>query len=167
MPSNEREKSKQKASRALGDAIARISAVAPSTPFDALLAAYREIESKHLVDVAGDEESERETRRRIAEAILYSATSKRIAAEEARTYFDHLENLGYTTLEQKSNAYLIYARYCVAVGHHDEASHLLQQLRRDLKAELARKDNALYRDVLTTTEKLLRDTSGRSGDERS
>jgi hypothetical protein len=146
----------QELSQALGRALEKIYVQTPKMGFDALIEAYKEVESSFLPKVAGNDFLTLETKRRVAELALYSALEKKCSFELCQSLFVNLSRLGFTNLEKKSNVYLIYSRYCLRVSRNQEGIRLLEQLKVELEHELRRADMLVYRELLKTVRDVLR-----------
>jgi hypothetical protein len=97
-----------------------------------------------------------ETKRRTAEWILYSATSKKMPCNLCRQLFDELKNLGYTNLEKKSNIIINYSKYCIEEGNQGEALKLLKELEDDLIQENKKTNSPVYRSLSKTVKDFIR-----------
>lgn len=128
--------------------------------FEDLARAYRSAEASFLPKVAGDRFLTLEVKRRVSELMLYSATEKLCAFELCQSLFEGVSQLGLSNLEKKSSVYLIYARYCLQIGHPKEGKQLLERLEAELKHELQRSDALVYRQLLQMTLDVLQQLKG-------
>jgi hypothetical protein len=147
--------SEEELSRELGQALERIYANTPDMEFDDLVKAYRKVQDYFLPQVGGNEFFTLETKRRVAELMLYSALEKQSPFELCRKLFDELSQLGFTNLERKSTVYLIYSRYCLQAGREDEGINLLELLEVELKENLHQAELPIYLKLLQTTLEVL------------
>src|SRR4030095_9786229 len=106
--------------------------------FDAVVHALKSLEDAHLANVAGNHFLALETKRRVAELLMDSATSRLCPLETVRALLDDLFRLGFTDLERKGTMCLIFSRYCQDIGRSQEAIELLGPLKIELEEELAR-----------------------------
>lgn len=128
--------------------------------FSDLVSALRSVENSYLNRLSGDQFLSLETRRRVAELILYSATEKGIPFEECQQAFYDLRLLGFTNLEQKGTVLRIYSKYCLKMGLNNDGIALLTALESELETELSRKDlrppvRRFYSSELESTRALL------------
>jgi hypothetical protein len=126
------------ASRRLARALESIVVSQRDLDFDEICRRYRAAEVTGLSDDGDDADLALETRRRVAERILYAALDKDLPAQRCRDFLSALEALGYTDFQLQSTVYIIYARYCLRVGEHAEGVRLLEALRPGIEAELSR-----------------------------
>jgi len=124
--------------------------------FHDLVSALRSVENTYLDRLSGNQLLSLETRRRVAELILYSATDKGVPFEMCQRAFDDLSLLGYSDLETKSTVSIIYSKYCLEVGRCQRAIELLEPLEVELQAELRRRRIKLYRHLLKRTQDVLK-----------
>jgi hypothetical protein len=148
--------SEEQLSRALGRALENIYVNTPNMEFDDLAKSYKEVEEAFLPKIAGNEFLALETKRRVAELMLYSAVEKQLPFELCQELFNNLAQLGFTNLEKKSSVYLIYSRYCLHFKHKNEGTRFLEQLKVELNDELRRTDMLVYRQLLQTAHDVLR-----------
>jgi hypothetical protein len=145
----------KKLSRALAEALADIYARTRGMSFDDLLKSYRAVKKSFLPKVAENEFLTLETKRRVAERVLYSAMAKQCSLEVCRKFFNDLSRLGFTNLEQKSNVYLAYARHSAKAGHKRRGIRLLKQLETELENELRQHNLLIYRRLIGTVKDAL------------
>lgn len=141
--------------RALGQELQRIFAQKSEMDFDDVVNAFKAVESSYVANFGGNEFLTLETRRRVAELILYSATAKRITCEECERLFDDLSRLGFRDLERKSTVSIIYSRYCFQTGRNEQGISLLEPLEVELDDEFRHTGIELYRNLLKTTQDVL------------
>lgn len=142
-------------SRALARALDQVSAKSLSAGFEEMAAAYREVESAFLPQVAGDDRLVLETKRRVAELILYEALSKEMPPEVCRESLRQVEHLGFADLERKATVYLIYARDCLKRGRKREGATLLEPVERELTEAVQQLDTPVYRHLQDLVDEVL------------
>ena len=155
MTEESEEPSVKELSRDFGRALEEIYLRTPDTSFDELSKSYKNVEATFLSKVAGNQFLTLETKRRVAELILYSAIDKQVSFELSESLFGELSRLGFTNLEKKSSVYLIYSRYCLELGRINEGLRLLEELKVELENELRLGEAPVYRELLDTTLEVL------------
>jgi hypothetical protein len=99
---------------------------------------YKRIEDRFLPLAAGDEVLALETRRRVAEGVLSSATRDPQAHALCQRLFENLVDLGFTNLERKGTFYLIYSKHCMESGQIEEGTRLMEELEAELSRLLSK-----------------------------
>lgn len=143
-------------SRALARALDQVSAKSLSSTFEEMVAAYQEVERAFLPQVADDERLVLETKRRVAELILYAALEKEASPGVCKESLQEVERLGFNDLERKATIYLIYARDCLKRGREREGAALLAPVRQELVEAVRQLDTPVYRHLLDLVDQVLR-----------
>jgi hypothetical protein len=133
-------KSEKKLMDSLGQELQSVFGEKSERSFHDLVSALRSIENSYLNRLRGNQFLSLETRRRVAELILYSATEKGVPFEKCQQAFDDLRLLGFTSLEAKGIVLRIYSKYCSKIGRKNEGIALLAALEAELETEFNRKD---------------------------
>ena len=142
-------------SREFSRALEKVYVTTPDVDFDDLAQSYRNVEDSFLRRVAGNEFLTLETKRRVAELMLYSAIDKQCSFELCESLYGKLSRLGFTNLEKKSNVQLIYSRYCLQLGRNDDGILLLEPLEVELEEKRQQSDAPVYRQLLHTVRDVL------------
>jgi hypothetical protein len=133
--------------------------------FEDIVKSFETIERTHLAQASDNEFLALETRRRVAEHLVFAAIYKRRPWEEARGLLDNLVRLGFTNIEVKVLVLQSYSKYCLKIGRNNEGIALLALLETQLENELGRKDfntpaRRYYSDELESTRALLNKLRG-------
>jgi hypothetical protein len=150
------EQRERELSQALARALEDVYVKGPDMKFEDLVKSYKLVEESFLPKVAGNEVLILETKRRVAELILYSALEKKCSFGLCERLFNEVVDLGFTNLEKKANVYMVYSRYCLQIGHNDEGNRLLIPLKAELEENIYKKDVLLYQHLLQNIQSLLR-----------
>ena len=124
--------------QALAEDIASVCQKESVMTFEDIVKSYRIIERSHLARASDNQFHALETRRRVAERLVYAAIYKDRPWEESRVLLDELFRLGFTNIEAKLNLLLVYSKYCLKIGRSNEGIALL--LETELETEFNRKD---------------------------
>src|SRR5262245_17528734 len=129
-------------SQALAQDIAAMCLKESEMTFEDIVKSYRIIERTHLARVSNNQFLALETRRRVAEHLVYAAIYKDRSWDESCGLLDNLFKLGFTNIEVKVGVLQSYSKYCLKIGQNDEGIALLSALESELKTELSQKDLA-------------------------
>jgi len=124
-------------------------------PFDELVRIYKEIERQMLAHLSGEEFLILETKRRVAEQILYRA-AERCSLDVCRELLRDLLRLGFTDLSLKSTAYISHSMVCEEDGQMDEGIALLEALEQELSCLLENVPRMLESNRLSVRKRLAR-----------
>jgi len=127
-------------SQALAKDIANVCQKEADLTFEDIVKSYRMIERTHLARVSDNQFYALETRRRVAERLVYAAIDKNRPWEEVRSLLDNLFRLGFTNILVKVLVLQISSKYCLQIGRNNEGITLLAPLETELETELSRKD---------------------------
>jgi len=147
-------------SQALAKDIATVCQKERDLTFEDIVKSFRIIERTHLARVSDNQFYALETRRRVAERLVYAAIYKDRPWEEARGLLDNLFRLGFTNIEVKVLVLQSYSKYCLKIGRNNEGIALMAALESELETELSRKDlrapaKRFYSSALESTRALL------------
>ena len=131
---------KEESLSALANDIAAVCLKYRDLTFEEIVESYRIIERTALARVSDNQFLALETRRRVAEQLVYAAIYKDRAWEEARVLLDELLRLGFTNIEVKVFVLQIYSKYCLKIARSDEGIALLAPLETELATKFNRKD---------------------------
>ena len=152
-------------SNALGKDIAAVCLKEGEMTFEHIIESYRIIERTHLARVSDNQFHALETRRRVAERLVYAAIYKDRPWEESRGLLDNLFRLGFTNIEVKVSVLQSYSKYCFKIGRNNEGIALLEALESELETQLSREDlktpaRGYYSGELQSTRALLNKLHG-------
>src|SRR5262245_39914586 len=100
-------------SQALAKDITTVCQKERDLTFEEIVKSYRMIERTHLARVSDNQFYALETKRRVAERLVYAAIDKNRPWEEARGFLDDLIRLGFTNIEVKVLVLQIYSKHCL------------------------------------------------------
>jgi len=146
-------KSEQKLWDALAQELQKTFGQKREMEFLDLVRALKSIEMAYVEKFEGDPLAASETRKRVAELILYSAIDKGLEFAECQRLFNDLVQLGFSDLERKSTITIIFSRYCLETKHRQQGVDLLKALESELQDAI--RPIRLYKDLLKTTQEVL------------
>jgi hypothetical protein len=113
------------------------------------------VEEDFLPRFEGNERSELEVKRRVAERKLTLLLDKDFAAKEIEPNISSLYDLGFADLERRATFELALSDYYLGNKLRDKAQPILKALSRELTQALGAEDSVLYREFECRVKALL------------
>ena len=126
-----------------------------SATFEALVFDLRTLLQRYEAEYQEAPAEWLELHRRVAEATLTVAVSKRRPIDECEHLLAELRKLGWTDLHRRAQMETMFCGYCVRIGHAEVALPCVRALMASLAVENERQRNQTWINHLAACEKLL------------